>query len=248
MPPVLADVAPLSRFRHVTVLTGAGVSVASGLPTYRGADGLYTDPELEAAMYADALPGSLPTVWRVWGGLFRAARAAGPNAAHHALADAEAALGARGGTLTVITTNVDGLHTDAGSAAVHELHGHASSARCLDDVHCRTFTPLTVDTELPTPCRRCGGKTRPSVVLFGEQLPRPTLQAAERAASNADLFLSVGTSAVVWPANALVGVAKANGALCVSLTAETLTGEGPAFDHLLIGRAELELPAWAATA
>ena len=246
----LAVLAPLTRYRHVVVLTGAGVSVASGLPTYRGAGGIYNDEELQEAMDVAALPGSLPVVWDVWGQLYRAARAAGPNAAHRALATAEVGLGARGGSLTVLTTNVDRLHTDAGSRYVVELHGHTSSARCLDDVHCRHIVQLTPEMDLPPTCPRCSGQTRPSVVLFGESLPTPAVRAAERAVRNADLFVSVGTSAVVWPANQFASLAHASGALCVSLTADPLGEDSAtdAFDHLLVGRAEDELPGWAATA
>lgn len=232
----------------MTVLTGAGISVASGLSTYRGPGGLYNDPDIEAAMDAAALPDSLPMVWQIWGGLYTAARAAGPNPAHRALAAAAASLAGRGGRLSVLTTNVDGLHTEAGNDDVVELHGHTSSARCLNDYTCRAVTPITPATVLPPPCRRCGGPTRPSVVLFGERLPAPALRAAEVAAGNADLFLSVGTSGVVWPANALVDLARAAGALCVSLTADPIDGATGSFDHLLVGRAEVELPTWAATA
>src|SRR3954471_7958852 len=120
----LAEVAPRGDYLRICALTGAGISVAAGLGTFRGPDGLWTlAPEVERAMHAHLLPDNLDALWAVWGGMRDIADRNGPTPAHKALAAAGAA---------VITQNVDGLHQAAGSSDVVELHGSAGRAACLD--------------------------------------------------------------------------------------------------------------------
>lgn len=253
----LVQIAPLSRFRRVCVLTGAGLSGAAGLPTFRGADGLWSlSPELERAMDGLRIRENIGAVWQVWAGIFAAAVTAGPTAAHRALAATPG---------TIVTQNVDTLHSLAGSRAI-ELHGSAGRARCMNErcgwcgvvttsaheaatqVIEGVYVSGTAPDEDGIPrCPRCGAVVRPDVVLFNEQLPAGALSAAQAAAQACDLFLAVGTSGTVAPASFLVSLARAAGAYCVNLSLHPPASVNPAFDEQVTGDAEVELPAWART-
>lgn len=239
----LADVAPRDRFQRVVALTGAGISAAAGLGTFRGAGGLWTaHPDVEAAMHASGLPDNVPALWDVWGGIRRRAVVAGPSPAHLALARAQ---------VQVITQNIDGLHQDAGSVGVLELHGSAAYAICLSrDCRHRVEVDLSGDLtdnsqvgHVPT-CSRCGAPLRPDIVLFGEPLDPEVWQAAEQAVREADLVLAVGTSSWVTPAKWLVPLARRHGALCVNLNVDSsVPGQDPFHAHVL-GDCQETLPAW----
>jgi NAD-dependent deacetylase len=223
----------LDRYKKIVALTGAGVSVASGLPTYRGPGGLWTQPGNEAKASARALEEDLASVWRFFGPLRADVARAEPNAAHLALADAEARLGDR---FTLITQNVDGLHRRAGSARLIELHGALGRARCT-----RCDAPAWDDDdasgEIPA-CPACGAPARPDVVLFDEAIPARADHDAKRAFRDCDLFLAVGTSGTVDPAARFVSWARYEGARTVLVNLE----ESAAFDDVHIGRAEALLP------
>src|SRR5690606_14104162 len=150
----LAEVAPRERFTRICALTGAGISVAAGLGTFRGPDGRWTlAPEVERAMHAHLLPGNVDALWEVWGGMWKTAAAAGPTPAHRALATVGA---------SVITQNVDGLHQAAGSVDVVELHGSAGLARCLDDAFCGWIGPADeARAGDPPGCAQCTEPARP---------------------------------------------------------------------------------------
>jgi NAD-dependent deacetylase len=248
VPSLPAFVPDRDRFPRLVVLSGAGLSAAAGLGTFRGEDGLWTiAPDLERAMHADLLPDSLPDLWRVWGGMFRRAAAAGPTPGHRALA----AMGA-----LVLTQNVDTLHQRAGSEDVVELHGSAARATCL--AGCPWSAALAPegpvppvpagdraeDYGVPARCPRCGAPSRPDVVLFGESLPAAALDRAVEAATACDLFVSVGTSGTVAPASALAPIAKESGAVTVNLDRDARPST--VFDHVVRADAQLVLPAWAA--
>jgi NAD-dependent deacetylase len=199
---------------RVAVLTGAGISAASGIPTFRGGDdSLWSRyrPEELATPGAFARDPELVWGWYDWRrGLIAAA---GPNAAHDALVRlADVA------PVTVITQNVDGYHQQAGSRDVLEFHGSIWVVRCLG---CgREEIDRSVPLPYPPECAACGGMLRPGVVWFGEGIDPEVLHDSARAASDCDLFLVVGTAGAVYPAAGLVGTAREGGARIVEFNVE----------------------------
>lgn len=202
----------------VAVLTGAGMSAESGIPTFRQAvDSLWATYSLEEL--------ATPRAWRrdpalVWGWyLWRMARvrAALPNAGHRALAKAAAKR-----ELHVITQNVDDLHERAGSRGVVHLHGSLFAHRCFACArpHADVVIPDAASAPLrvePPRCAHCGGRVRPGVVWFGESLPREAWEVAADTAKECDLMLVIGTSGIVHPAAMLPGIARQAGAKIVEI-------------------------------
>lgn len=234
----------------MVVLTGAGVSAESGVPTFRGAAGLWKRhrPEELATPEAFARDPRLVWEWYAW----RRSIVAGcaPNEAHRALA--RLALGG-GPATTLVTQNVDGLHhraareaaghTDPSPALPLELHGAVHRDRCS---RCGTRTPglaeVDVGSEASLPRCACGGLLRPDVVWFGEALDPEVLSAAFDAARRADLCLVVGTSAVVHPAASVPEVTRSNGGVVVEVNVEA-TPLTPAARVSLRGPAAKLVPA-----
>jgi len=180
--------------RSVCVLTGAGMSAESGLPTFRGAGGLWRTHRVEDLASPQGFARDPELVWTWYDECRFAHASAAPNAGHIALA----ALAAHVRELTIVTQNVDSLHARAGSSGVLELHGHLREARCN---RCGARTVL--DERPMSPERvahACGGKFRPDIVWFGESLPPLVWQRAVEAAGRADVVLVVGTSGLVNPA------------------------------------------------
>ena len=234
---------PLADYRHVVILTGAGVSAPSGLPTFRGPDGLYEDREIEAAHHVDALPLSAPVLWELWGPVRTQLKATVPNAAHVAVARFQRRIESAGGTCLVVTQNVDGLHQRAGATDVAEIHGTLLSSRCTDrDCAQEPWADTSAPLNLPM-CPLCGTPAIPDVVLFGE---RPKLDAewtAKQALRNCDLFIAAGTSGVVSPASGYVRYAFDVGARTVLVNLTEAVNPNPYFDEAHIGPAEELLPA-----
>ncbi len=206
----------LNEARSVAVLTGAGVSSESGVPTFRGTEGLWKQYRPEDLATPDAFARDPTLVWQWYD--WRRSRLAQirPNAGHYALAEVEKRIP----RFTLITQNVDGLHEQAGSRNVLRLHGSIWIVRCTvcERSEEDRRTPLP---EIPPKCG-CGGMLRPGVVWFGEPLPQDVWREAEIAARAAELFLVIGTSAVVYPAAGLAHIAKASGAKLVEINiAET---------------------------
>jgi NAD-dependent deacetylase len=205
--------------RHGVAFTGAGISAESGIPTFRGEGGLWRryDPfkvSSIASFLAD--PSSYWSVARERG---RESLAAQPNAAHRALAALEAA----GHLSAVVTQNTDGLHADAGSGRVLELHGSGRRVRCLDcgAEEGRAEVQRRLDEELPPRCRGCGGThIKPTVVFFGEAMPVAATTAAFELARTCDLMLVVGSSLAVYPAADVPVQAVDAGAALVIVNAE----------------------------
>jgi len=209
---------PLQRARTLlvqrtpcTVLTGAGVSAESGVPTFRGAGGLWRTFRAEDLATPDAFGRDPKLVWEWYDWRRQQVAAVRPNPAHHALAS----FGGRAAGFTLVTQNVDGLHDAAGSANTVKLHGDIWEVRCTRCVFAARDTRVPL-AELPPRCR-CGAPLRPGVVWFGEALPADAWARAERAAVSCGVFLVVGTSALVYPAAGLIDIAKAAGASIVEV-------------------------------
>ena len=199
------------------VVTGAGMSAESGLPTYRGIGGLWGQVEIMRVATCDCLRRNPRMVWQWFQRLRKVLGNARPNLGHYALADMEDAL-AGVAPVTVVTQNIDGLHQAAGSRRVVELHGNALRFYCTCCGRRYQWLPLRL-AELPPRCA-CGGCLRPDVVLFGEALPREAWQEAVGAASRADVVMVVGTSLQVEPAASLPEVAMRHGAMAVEVNLE----------------------------
>ena len=206
----------LKDARCVTVLTGAGVSAESGIPTFRGSQGLWKQFRAEELATPEAFARDPKLVWEWYDWRRRLIAEAKPNAGHHALA----AIEARVSKFTLITQNVDDLHERAGSRNVLHVHGSIWTVRCtecgFEQVDKRVPLP-----EIP-PLHRCDtppGLLRPGVVWFGESLPQNVWAAAENAARETDVFLVIGTSAIVYPAAGLARVAKGSGARVIEINA-----------------------------
>ena len=198
--------AALAKARHVCVLTGAGTSAESGIPTFRDAmTGLWSKFRPEDLATPDAFERDPQLVWGWYEWRRELVRGAEPNAGHHALAT----LAGRIPRLTLVTQNVDGLHQRAGSRGVIEYHGNILQDRCSVEQVVAQRSP-GASQGLPH-CATCGGLLRPNVVWFGEMIPRDALLRADAAAQECDLVLSVGTSSLVYPAAALAETALARG-------------------------------------
>lgn len=188
----------LQSARWVVVLTGAGISAESNIPTFRDAQtGYWAKYNPEELATREAFRRNPQLVWEWYRYRRELVAQAEPNAGHFALATCQSLIP----KLTLITQNVDGLHQRAGSKDVIELHGNLTRVKCFDRDH-----PVThwAESEQPVPvCPLCGSFLRPDVVWFGENLPHDTLQRAMAASRQGDLFLVIGTSSVVYPAAAL---------------------------------------------
>ena len=234
----------LRRARRITVLTGAGVSAESGLPTFRDPlTGLWARYRPEDLATPEAFRRDPELVWSWYRARRDAARQAQPNPAHLAIARLESLA-----EVTLVTQNVDGLHRRAGSRDPVELHGSLFRTRCGAD---GGEHEGGVDAELEAGrlprCPDCGALLRPGVVWFGEPLPPAVLERARAAALDCEVFLSVGTSHQVYPAAALPGLAASAGAMVVVVDPGPQPG-APSGSHHLAGRAGEMLPALLAAA
>ena len=224
---------------RITVLTGAGVSAASGVPTFRGSDGLWKNFRPEALATAEAFgrDPSLVWEWYAWR-RFRIA-ACEPNPAHLVLAE----WGRRFPNFRLITQNVDGLHERAGTPDTIRLHGSIWEVSCWQGCSKspRRWRDETVTfTQIPPRCPYCGGLIRPGVVWFGETLESEVVSQAMNA-MNCDVFMTIGTSAVVYPAAGFIEQARRQGAYTVEINPEA-TPATSTVNLALTGGAEAILP------
>jgi NAD-dependent deacetylase len=223
---------------RITILTGAGVSAASGVPTFRGPDGLWRNFRPESLATPEAFRRDPKLVWEWYDWRRQILSTKNPNRAHEVLA----AWSRRYPNFTLITQNVDGLHEKAGTRNVVRFHGSIWEIGCWNN--CNASPPRWWDETVPFPqipprCPHCGGIVRPGVVWFGEGI-NPDVLRRSAAALDCDVFFTIGTSSMVYPAASLVHEAKARGAYTVEMNVEAtpasrlldLALEGPAEDVL----------------
>jgi NAD-dependent deacetylase len=222
----------LEAAQSVLVLTGSGISAESGLPTFRGVNGLWRTHRVEELASPEGFARDPQLVWTWYNERNAAHRHAQPNAGHYAIASLED----RYGDFTLATQNVDSLHLRAGSRNVLELHGALRTARCTG---CDAREPLdSRGLDLARIEHACGGRLRPDIVWFGEPLPSHAWERASAAADRADVILVVGTSAVVYPAAAL---AMRRGAYVAEINPEA-TAISDRVDCVVRGTAAESLP------
>ena len=219
--------------RSVCVLTGSGISSESGLPTFRGAGGLWRTHRVEELASPEGFARDPALVWTWYNERRAAHRGVQPNAGHRALAEFERLVP----DFTLATQNVDSLHLRAGSQNVVELHGHLREARCTG---CAARRALDEPLPLDAIEHDCGGRFRPDIVWFGEALPSAAWEAAVAAASRAEVMLVIGTSGLVNPA-AMLCTHFAAQAYVVEINPEE-TAISPRADAALRGRAADVLP------
>lgn len=211
-------------------MTGSGISAESGVPTFREAQtGLWSryDPQQLATPEAFTRDPKLVWEWYEW--RRKLIGEAEPNPGHRALVELEK----QTPSFTLVTQNVDGLHQRAGSRDVTELHGNIMRTICSAE---KVEVDPGKTEEKPSPCPNCGAPLRPDVVWFGEMLPAGAMESASEAAGSCDVFLSIGTSSLVYPAASLPYAANAVGATVVEVNPED-TPLTPAADYALRGKA-----------
>ena len=218
--------------KYAAALTGAGISVESGIPPFRGKGGLWE--KIDPIKYAsiDAFMADPADVWRVLiSGMKDIMDKAKPNDGHYGLAK----LSELGILKTIITQNVDSLHQMAGSEDVIEFHGTFARQRCLD---CNAFADTRdIDmTEIPPRCQ-CGGIYRPDCILFGEAIPFQDLMRSQQISAECDLMLVIGTSATVQPAGAMPVIAKQHHALVIEINPEPTPLTRDVSDYIVQGKA-----------
>lgn len=228
--------ARLQEARCIVAFTGAGMSAESGVPTFRGEDGIWKKFKPEELANFDAFIRNPELVWEWYAHRRKVISSIQPNPGHYALAR----MGTLFSEVHVITQNIDNLHRRAGSQQVYELHGNIERNYCID---CRTpFTNEQLDLGAGVPkCARCGGLIRPDVVWFGELLPVDAWERSVGVCEHADLFFSIGTSGIVYPAASLPAIARRSGAYVVEINPEH-TMLSDAVDETLIGKAGEILP------
>jgi len=227
-----------AQANNVLVLTGAGISAESGVPTFRGGGNttVWKGMPFDVISSAGMLARDLPAVWE-WFNYRRGLLAAlKPNPAHDAIARWQA----RFQDLTLVTQNIDGLHQAAGSRNVIELHGNIWRARCFECGSSFDVNELEFDHPVPV-CFDCGGNLRPDVVLFGEMLPAGAFESAAVKAETCDLCFVIGTSAVVYPAASIPEAARSASAYLVEVNPER-TPLSDLCDEVLTGKAGEILP------
>ena len=227
--------------RKIVALTGAGISAESGLATFRDAQtGLWSKFKPEELATPEAFERNPKLIWDWYAWRRDQVLKAEPNPGHLALVEMEK----RVPEFLLVTQNVDGLHARAGSKRIVELHGNIHRFRCFENECASSNFDVDPSTVLRTGlgrCRSCGGNLRPDVVWFGEMLPTDALETAMTAADECDVFFSIGTSSVVYPAADLWRRAKERGAIVIEVNKDP-TPLTPLADYSLLGKAGEILP------
>ncbi|HTX87548.1 MAG TPA: NAD-dependent deacylase [Bacteroidales bacterium] len=217
---------------YTTAFTGAGISVESGIPPFRGEGGLWEkyDPHtLEIGYFMEHPVEAWKIIREIFYDFFGKAK---PNTAHRVLAEMEK----KGMLSRVITQNIDNLHREAGSRQVFEFHGNSQQLVCLGCHATYSAGEVSMDT-LPPTCRQCGGLLKPDFVFFGEAIPPLPLTAAYEAAEISEVFLIIGTTGEVMPANQIPFLAKRNGARIIEVNPQESHYTNTITDVFLKGRA-----------
>ncbi|GKS64700.1 NAD-dependent protein deacylase [Nitrospira sp.] len=201
----------MASAKDIVVLTGAGISADSGVPTFRGEDGLWRNFRAEDLATPEAFERDPRLVWEWYNWRREVLSTKKPNDAHYALAQLES----RAERFQLITQNVDGLHRAAGSQSIYELHGDIWKVRCTS---CQSITDNhEVPLSLLPYCQTCSGLLRPHIVWFGEALDQDTLSKSFQAVESCELLLIIGTSGLVYPAAMLMPSAKTHGAFVAEI-------------------------------
>lgn len=234
----LANAAKVMRDSRCTMaFTGAGISVESGIPPFRGPGGVWArhDPSKFEKGYFKRHPGEVwPLLKEIFFGSLIEAK---PNAAHMALADLEAA----GLLAGIVTQNIDGLHLKAGSTVVHEYHGSTRRLQCMS---CRTmYETAEISLEkVPPPCPKCGGLLKPDFVFFGEGIPTDVHRSATELAMQSEVCIIVGTGGTVAPANRMPYIVKNRGGIVIEVNLYDSEYSYITSDYYLQGKAATRLP------
>ncbi|MFK8002893.1 MAG: NAD-dependent deacetylase [Polyangiales bacterium] len=230
----------VSAYQHIVVLTGAGISVASGLRAYRGPGGVWTEGGDENVATVEGFANDPAASWSLFGPLRAAAHDASPNAAHLALARVESRVP---GAMTIITQNIDGLHSRAGSSTVIEIHGRASITRCSrNECSLQPFDDDSFTEGVVPACELCHAPLRPDIVFFNEAIPAEREWAVKKALREVDLFVAIGTSGTVSPASNYVRSAAYVGARTIYANLEPMKPPNPYFHETFLGAAEELVP------
>lgn len=226
----------LREAQHVCVLTGAGISAESGVPTFREAQsGLWEQYDPLDLATPEAFVRDPELIWRWYRWRRELVANAEPNPGHLALARLAKIVP----RFTLVTQNVDGLHQRSGSTDVIEFHGNLFTDRCFVE-DCVVDSDSEIDQAVPI-CPGCGGHLRPGVVWFGEAIPEHALNNSFAAAADCDVFLSIGTSSLVYPAAGLAEIAKNSGATVAEVNPDPTAGAA-GFDHAIAAKAGTVLP------
>ena len=225
----------LAGARSVTVLTGAGISADSGVPTFRGADGLWQNYRAEELATPEAFTRDPRLVWEWYNWRRELLATRSPNAAHRALVELER----RVERFWLITQNVDGLHPDAGSLKLSEIHGNIWKVRCTQCGQVETNRAVPIPL-LPR-CTTCSGLLRPHIVWFGESLDPDDLDRSVTAVGSCEVLLIVGTSGLVYPAASFASLAKQAGAFVAEINLDP-TPNSQIVDIAIGGRAAEVVP------
>lgn len=230
----------LREAKRVVALTGAGISVDSGIPAFRGSQGLWERYDPQEYAHIDAFIANPGKVWRMLAEMLNLVFQAKPNSAHLALAELET----NGYLQSIITQNVDGLHQAAGSKRVIEFHGNTRRLICLS---CGKQQEIKANDNFSIPplCPDCRAVMKPDVVFFGEGIPKSAQESAVLAATHADVMLVIGTSAVVYPVADLPQVTKQNGGRIIEINLEPSPLSKRLSDLLILDSASIALPALA---
>lgn len=226
----------LRSAQNVVALTGAGISAESGVPTFRGENGIWKKMRPEELANFDAFMRNPKLVWEWYEYRRQLIHNVQPNAGHYALVEMER----RYASFTLVTQNVDNLHQRAGNKHVVEMHGNIMRNKCM---LCERYYTAVLDLnpEKGVPLCECGGYIRPDVVWFGELIPEQSLIDTNESLENCDLMFSIGTSGIVYPAASFPGIGKRNGAYVVEVNIERtiLSSE---MDEVLLGPSGKILP------